>query len=197
MSRIHGLLRILHRDLGRDLSPKRWAHTLRTVNTAKELAQLHGVDMDKTIVAAYLHDCAKGLEKNYEHLKLWETMEYPEIAKELPKVWHGPIGAYKAKVEFGVEDEEILNSIMYHSVGHPDFSYVGYVVFVADYIEPGRDSEYRCRIYEIAKEDLIEGVKEVVRSKIEYLKNKNRIIHPCTSGLLKYLNESVVCQGVV
>ena len=197
MSKINGLLRILHRDLGRDLTSKRWAHTLRTVNTARELAELHGVDMDKVVISAYLHDCAKGLESQYKHLKPWEMMEFPDMVKDMPKLWHGPLGAYKARVEFGIEDEEILHSITYHSVGHPDFTDVGYICFVADYIEPGRDSGYRLKISEIAREDLVEGVKKVVCSKIDYLKDKNRTIHPCTTALLEKLGKMVVLQGVI
>ena len=37
MMNINELVRIIHRDLGKDISPKRWAHTLRTVNAAKRL----------------------------------------------------------------------------------------------------------------------------------------------------------------
>lgn len=51
----------MKQKLQSSLSPKRFLHTLGVVETAEELAKIHGVDKEKAIISAYLHDCAKDI----------------------------------------------------------------------------------------------------------------------------------------
>ena len=97
--------------------PTRYMHTCGVVKMAKELAVKHGVDPEKAEIAAWFHDAFRSAG-NLEH---------------------GPIAADKLKELFGVEDEDILNAIRFHTTGRPGMSKLEMVLKVADQLEEGRD----------------------------------------------------------
>lgn len=129
-----------------NVDEERLLHSLGCAQTAVELAQKFGVDEKRAYVAGLLHDCAKCLEKD----KLVELAKEIEGLKEDErsnvKVIHAPVSAYLAKEEFGVEDEEILSSIRWHTLGKVNMSLFEKIIFLADKIEPNtRDLDFRDR----------------------------------------------------
>lgn len=61
--------------------------------------------------------------------------------RELPgKMLHGPACVVRLR-EAGVDDEDLLHAIEYHTIGHPHFSTLGLALYAADYLEPGRPQE--------------------------------------------------------
>ena len=54
------------------------------------------------------------------------------------EILHGPVCAAIMKHEFGVNDEEVLLAIKYHTTGRQQMTKTEKLVFIADYIEPGR-----------------------------------------------------------
>lgn len=129
-----------------NVDEERLLHSLGCAQTAVELAQQFGVDEKRAYVAGLLHDCAKCLEKD----KLIELAQEIEGLKEDErsnvKVIHAPVSAYIAKEEFGVEDEEILSSIRWHTLGKVNMSLFEKIIFLADKIEPNtRDLDFRDR----------------------------------------------------
>ena len=61
-----------------------------------------------------------------------------ESEVEMPALIHAKLGAYLAKETYKVCDGEKLNAILYHTTGRPDMTMLEKIVFLADYIEPGR-----------------------------------------------------------
>ena len=51
---------------------------------------------------------------------------------------HARLGAYFAEYEYGITDSEILDAITYHTTGRPAMTMIEKIVYLADYIEPGR-----------------------------------------------------------
>ena len=49
-------------------------------------------------------------------------------------------GAIVAKDEYGIEDEDILNAIRFHTVGRPNMSLLEKIIYIADFIS--RPSEF-------------------------------------------------------
>lgn len=49
------------------------------------------------------------------------------------------MGYYIAKYEFGIEDEDILSAIRYHTTAKPGMNILEKIIYVADVIEVGRD----------------------------------------------------------
>jgi len=122
--------------LEEELSPKRYAHTMGVVRMAAELACEYAIDTEKARLGALLHDCAKLPQER--QLELAE--EYGlDVTGLSPAVMHGPIGAERARREFGIEDGEILCAIACHTLGRRGMSGLDKVVYLADKIEYGRD----------------------------------------------------------
>ena len=75
------------------------------------------------------------------------------------------------KEEFGIEDEEILSAIRWHTLGKHDMTLFEKIIFLADKIEPNtRDLDYRDRIMMLLQDDnginraLLVCYKETIKS---------------------------------
>ncbi|SUM58611.1 Similar to hydrolase (HAD superfamily) [Staphylococcus epidermidis] len=53
-----------------------------------------------------------------------------------------PVCAALMKHEFDVNDEEVLLAIKYHTTGRQQMTKTEKLVFIADYIEPGRKNAW-------------------------------------------------------
>lgn len=124
------------------LSKERYEHSLGTAESAEILAKKFGLDSDKAYYTGLIHDCAKCLPKE-ETLKILKTLPLEEGEFWNPKTHHAPVGAYIAKQEFGITDEEILSSIRWHTIGKVDMTLFEKIIFVSDKIETRtRPKEY-------------------------------------------------------
>lgn len=127
------------KDMKEKLPAKRYNHTLGVAYTAASLAMCHGYDIKEAFIAGLLHDSAK----YYTDDKLIEQCEMHQLAvsdveRRNPYLLHGKAGAIIAKEEYNITREEILMAISYHTTGRPGMSLLEQILFVADYIEPGR-----------------------------------------------------------
>lgn len=126
-------------DLQSQISKKRYQHVLRVEQTAIELAKLYDVDPEKASIAALMHDFAKELP-NQEMLALAkERWDHPALASASGQIWHGFAAATIAQDKYNIVDEDILTAISAHTIGWYEMSPLVQVVYIADYIEPGRD----------------------------------------------------------
>lgn len=118
------------------LDEERFEHSLGVAQTAVELAKRFGVNEEKAYIAGLLHDCAKrfSTKELIEIIKNNISVEECEMIN--PKTYHAPAGAYVAKKEFGIEDDEILSAIRWHTIGKLYMTDFEKVIFIADKIEP-------------------------------------------------------------
>ena len=164
------------------LDEKRYAHVERVAECAKRLAKIHGENEQDVEVSAYLHDIAKFFELS-RMLDLVKG-KYPEVEDEMSHstaVLHGFAGAEFVKNNYdiyGVDNEDILDGVRYHTIGSKNMSTLSKIVYLADAIEDGRTWEGVEKARELAKENLDEAVKYEIDTKLEYLLSKNNIIHP-------------------
>ncbi len=61
-----------------------------------------------------------------------------DTEKIRPSLLHAKLGACYAKEFYGVEDDKVLSGIRWHTTGKPGMSNFEKIIFIADYIEPGR-----------------------------------------------------------
>lgn len=146
------------------LPPKRVQHVLDTGSTAAHLAAHWGADIDLAREAALLHDITKGLSY-CEQLHICE--KYDMIPNGVEKIIHAETGAAIARAEFGVCDA-VHDAVRYHTVGRENMTLLEQIVYVADYIEPGRDFPGVEDMRRAAYSDL----NEAVRMKRELPKDK-------------------------
>ena len=104
------------------------------------LAMAHDCPIADAQLAGLLHDCAKCIP-NKKKLKMCGENKIPvtEFEKEHPFLLHAKLGAFVAKDKYGIRKKEILSAIAFHTTGKPDMSLLEKIVYIADYIEPGRD----------------------------------------------------------
>jgi predicted HD superfamily hydrolase involved in NAD metabolism len=173
------------------LSEKRYGHTVRVADTAEDLARKHGLDPDRTRLAALLHDAARETDPE-EFLRLAEEWNLPvgEPERQSPKLLHGPVAAELARRELGVEDEEVLSAIQAHTVGRAGMGPIALALYVADKIEPARDYPSVARIRSLALKDLYEAAAESLRRVIDHNEGRGKPIHPASRAMLEWLEEA-------
>jgi predicted HD superfamily hydrolase involved in NAD metabolism len=173
------------------LSDKRYGHTVRVADTAESLARKHGLDPDRTRLAALLHDAARETEPK-EFLRLANEWDLPvgEPERQSPKLLHGPVAAELARRELGVEDEEVLSAIRAHTVGRAVMEPIALALYVADKIEPARDYPSVHKIRALASKDLCEAAAESLRRAIDHNEGRGKSIHPASREMLEWLEEA-------
>lgn len=165
------------KKVSKRLPKKRFNHTLGVQTTSFSLAILYGEDYNKAIYAGLFHDLAKYMS-NSKLLKECEKYKLPisKTEKKNPHLLHGKLGAYYAKTEFNIDNNDILNAIAYHTTGRPNMSLLEKIIFVADYIEPSRDEKNNpslAKIRELAFTDIDKAVFEILKATLNYLDSDN------------------------
>ncbi|MPQ42477.1 bis(5'-nucleosyl)-tetraphosphatase (symmetrical) YqeK [Clostridium tarantellae] len=174
----------------REILPEdRYIHTLGVAESAKALAKLNGVDEFKAEIAALVHDIAKYLPINEQIniLKKDKESSIDNITFKVPQVLHGYVGAILAKELIGIDDEEILNAVRYHTVGKENMSKLEKIIYIADYIEPNRNFPGVDSLRKITYENLNEGVLSGLENTIIFVIKQREIVHPLTVKARNYL----------
>lgn len=174
------------------LSRSRYAHTIRVADTAERLAAIHGLDRQRTRLAALLHDAARELPPE-EYLRLAEEWGLPvgEPERKNPKLLHGPVAAGLARRELGVENEEVLDAVRVHTVGSPGMGPLALALYVADKIEPDRDYPSVDRLRKLATQNLREAAREALQRSRDYNEQRGRPTHPANLKALEWLEETL------
>jgi 2-amino-4-hydroxy-6-hydroxymethyldihydropteridine diphosphokinase len=85
-------------------------------------------------------------------------------------VVHGPAAALRLRAD-GVEDEDFLRAVAYHTIGHPEFEALGRALYAADFLEPGRPyrRKWRKALRVRMPDEAGSVVREVARAKMAKL----------------------------
>lgn len=175
------------------MNPHRFQHTLGVRDEAVRLAALHDLPVQRAALAGLLHDCAKGMS----------TRQMAQIARENHLIedenmlssgamMHGPVGAYVAKTQFGIRDEDVLNAIRSHTIGRPGMTNLELCIFVADATEAGREEyEGLGQIRALAERSLAAAALCSMQLTQDYLARTNRPFFPIVLETMAYL-ESIM-----
>ena len=106
--------------------------------TAVALAEKFGASPEKASIAALTHDYAKERPDEESSLSFGEMVLIWNCLNWSNAIWHGIVGADFVQRELGIDDEEILQAIRIHTTGAAEMSLLDKIIYVADYIEPGR-----------------------------------------------------------
>ncbi len=162
------------------LSDNRFQHVLRVEKKAIELAGIYDVDIEKASIAALSHDYAKERPDD-EMISLINSQGFDKELSEFGNaIWHGILGSYLAKKELDITDCEILQAIELHTTGAQIMSELDKVIYVADYIEDGRDFPVVEEARKLAKIDLNMAVGFETKQTLLYLINNQNKIYPKT-----------------
>lgn len=148
-------------------------------NVAIELAKRYGCSVYKAEVAALLHDVARDLPESELRLILGKVdgrsnSRTANCNQRL--LLHAPAGRIIAKEDFGVEDEEILRSIELHTTAGPSMSLLDKIIYIADFIEPGRNFRGVKTACKLAKRDINTCMKFILSFMLRYLLRMGKCI---------------------
>ncbi len=162
----------IEKERSKRLKNSRYRHTIGVAHTAACLAMRYGQDSDKAYLAGLLHDAAKHYD-NKDMLKKAKAYGMPmtDFDQEHPDMLHAAVGAKIARMDFGIEDEDVLASIRNHTVGRAGMSPLEEIIFVADYVENGRDKAPELdHVRWLAFNDIRECIKVILFNTLKYLK---------------------------
>ena len=177
--------------LMKELDEDRYRHTQGVMYTSAALAMRYGADLKKALLAGLLHDCAKCIP-GHTKIKMCEkyNLEISEIERKNPSLLHAKLGAYLAKDKYDIEDEEILMAIRSHTTGRPGMSLLEKIVYIADYMEPGRkELPNMMDVRHLAFEDIDKCLYRILRDSLVYLKAQDMPIDQTTEETYQYYNE--------
>ncbi len=122
------------------LNEHRLTHTYGVRKLAVQLADIYGADRDKAETAALIHDMAKPLDTEESDA---EVLKYGLDSSLLGNrnLAHGHIAAAWAKDRCGIDDEDILNAVRYHTTARAGMSLLEKIIYVADTVEENRTYE--------------------------------------------------------
>lgn len=170
--------------LGKSIPPKRFKHSIAVYETALELAKAHKLPLERVAVSALLHDCGREVNSKESIAKAKELgVELDMIEQAQPVLIHAKLGAYNARHKYGVDDEEILKGILYHTTGAADMTELAKVVYLADMLEPARDFPGIEELRKQAFKDLDKAMLIAYDSTMRYLLDSRLLLHPrCIEG---------------
>jgi len=120
------------------VSGRRYEHSLGTMETAAGLAGRYGCSVRKARLAGLLHDVARDFSLERMEKILGDRVEEFSPVFRTSLLMHAPVGGIIARRDFGIEDKDVIRSIELHTTGGPSMTILNKVLFVADFIEPGR-----------------------------------------------------------
>ena len=175
------------------LSFKRYQHSHNVYKTAMTIAKAweknNPVDRKNLAWAALFHDCAKDLSKDEQKSLMQDgSLLFGQELAEKKKLLHAPLGAKILSLRYGINDPDVLMSVAYHPTGHPDFPWIGWIVYAADYLEPGRIYfEDREKIFDVVCKNPIDGLRSLSQLKMDSVMQQGKTIHPMAEKVHYFL----------
>lgn len=162
-----------------EVTPARREHIERVAALLEEWADRAGLDpadRERWVAAGRLHDALRDADP--ERLSREVPAELRGLAAPL---LHGPAVAERLK---GEADAEFLTAVGYHTLGHPSFGRLGKALYLADFLEPGRDfeTEWRDTLRQRMPGELEAVTVEVLAARIAHLVRERKPMRPETAA---------------
>lgn len=184
-------IRKIQKELKKRLDEERYEHTLGVMYTSAALAMRYQSSLEQALLAGLLHDCAKCIP-NSEKVKICreEMLPISEVEEANPSLLHAKLGAFFAEKQYGISDTEVLEAIKSHTTGRPGMSLIEKIVYIADYIEPGRKELPNMKdVRQMAFEDIDKCLYKILEDSLVYLNSRGIPIDPMTEQTYLYYKE--------
>ncbi len=182
---------VAYDKLQKKLTPHRYRHSLGVEDTCAALAAAWNYPVRLARMAGILHDCAKSLSDS-KYFKVCEKngISISPAEQKAPYLLHAKVGSVYAEKKYGVTDEEILEAIRVHTTGKPGMGLLDKILFVADYIEPGRDKAQDLEnIRQTAYQDLDLCCEIILKNTLDYLKKSGAEVDRTTADTYEYFHK--------
>jgi HD superfamily phosphohydrolase YqeK len=146
-------------------SDKRRKHVERVVALLERWAgelRVPADEADAWRAAAYLHDALRDAPE-----KLLRSITNDKTTDE--SFLHGPAAATRAEAE-GERRKDVLDAVRFHTVGSATWKRTGQALYMADFLEPGRQFlvDERAFLADQVAHDFAGTFRQVVRLRLEW-----------------------------
>lgn len=162
------------------LSEKRYRHCLAVAEEAVRLAEKYGADTNAAEEAGLLHDITKETDEETHKYIIAQRETMTELEEKTHKLWHAMSGAAYVQNQLKVENEDIINSIRYHTTGRAGMSRLEQVIFIADFTSADRDYKDVDTMRKKADESLEEALRYSLGYTIRDIEKHGGVVHPDT-----------------
>ena len=171
---------------------------MNVAEAAAMLAKKYGADAEKAYTAGILHDITK--EEAYDTQRAYLTengVALTELERLNGKVLHQISGALFCRLELGINDEEILGAVRYHTTGRRNMTLLEKIVYTADFISAERCYPDVAVMREKAQQSLEEAMLYSLRWTIRDLSSKTMHIHPDALECYNWILENELKRKIV
>lgn len=178
--------------LKNSLSSKRYKHSLGTANTARKLAIHYNADPLKAEFTGLCHDLAKEIkkEKMLKYIDQFSIYKDPCIINQ-PNLAHGEVAAGVLNTQFGIEDNEILEAIKWHTYGCEHMQLLSKIIYMADIIEPSRTFDSVDELRRLAFINLDAAILKFNENCERYMNSSGQIKHENTEKMLTVIRNTL------
>ncbi|MEM5110484.1 bis(5'-nucleosyl)-tetraphosphatase (symmetrical) YqeK [Enterococcus faecalis] len=157
---------------------KTYYHCMEVGEYAYQLGEKYLTSPEKVSIAGYLHDIS-AVYPNNQRINVAQKygIELNEAEMAFPMIIHQNISKSIAKMDFGIEDNEILSAIECHTTLKKNYSDIDLVLFVADKIKWDQEG----------KPPYLDGLLQALNCSLEnaayfyidyILKHDIKVVHP-------------------
>ncbi|TQB09140.1 HD domain-containing protein [Enterococcus faecalis] len=167
---------------------KTYYHCMEVGEYAYQLGEKYLTSPEKVSIAGYLHDIS-AVYPNNQRINVAQKygIELNEAEMAFPMIIHQKISKSIAKMDFGIEDNEILSAIECHTTLKKNYSDINLVLFVADKIKWDQEG----------KPPYLDGLLQALNCSLEnaayfyidyILKHDIKVVHPWLWDAYNQLN---------
>jgi predicted HD superfamily hydrolase involved in NAD metabolism len=174
--------------LEKALTSKRYEHTLRVEETAMKLAKIYGENQYRVGLSALLHDNAKNYpdDKKAKLCKKYH-IQLSKAEQENIDLVHSKLGGVLAREKYNIHDQDIIHGIMYHTTGRPNMSNLEKIIYIADFIEPGRkDFPGLSKVRDLAYKDLDLALIKILMLTMNHIMDRGGMIDKITEETYEF-----------
>ncbi|EHB5046568.1 HD domain-containing protein [Enterococcus faecalis] len=157
---------------------KTYYHCMEVGEYAYQLGEKYLTSPEKVSIAGYLHDIS-AIYPNNQRINVAQKygIELNEAEMAFPMIIHQKISKSITKMDFGIEDNEILSAIECHTTLKKNYSDIDLVLFVADKIKWDQEG----------KPPYLDGLLQALNCSLEnaayfyidyILKHDIKVVHP-------------------
>ena len=167
---------------------KTYYHCMEVGEYVYQLGEKYLTSPEKVSIAGYLHDIS-AVYPNNQRISVAQKygIELNEAEMAFPMIIHQKISKSIAKMDFGIEDNEILSAIECHTTLKKNYSDIDLVLFVADKIKWDQEG----------KPPYLDGLLQALNCSLEnaayfyidyILKHDIKVVHPWLWDAYNQLN---------
>lgn len=149
------------------------------------------MEVELAVAAGLIHDRSKGMEPWEIEADLRERgVGIADEDRPFPAIWHGLHAATwlsrDSGWEAGSRRDALAEAVRHHSTAEAGLGPLGRLLFVADYLEPGRYFDGIEALRVEAREDLDAAYKSCLAAKCRYMvKKEGKAVHPAAQRALE------------